>query len=167
MTELTRRELQALTGLPTSTLTRQLSRFPMARSGRGRFTTADPGFAAWVARFTAEEQDGAELETAYDPPEEANAGPFKLPSGVMITCRVFEFLRSADEPPALALLDQVIGIWHLRPHHAVPDRFQREALALPSGTVVNAKHWRVLRGENPRRAAFALDVLIRSWGVRA
>lgn len=166
MAELNRREIAAITGLPTSTLTRQLSRFPLARSGRGRFSTADSAFAAWLAGY--ERGDEAEdLTAAYEPPERVGPDPAKLPSGILLPPSALDYLRRGPEQRALALLDRMISLWSLAPHPAIPDRLRREPLKLPSGTVVNAKHWRVLRGTNERRAGYALDVLLRSYGVRA
>ena len=166
MPELTRTEIAAITGLPTSTLTRHLSRFPLARSGRGRFTTADSAFAAWLSGFESGQGSNADLETAYETTDRG-VGPAKLPSGILLPWEVFDILRTGPEQDALELLDRVIRVWSLKPHPVVPDRLRRKPLTLPSGTVVNGAHWRVLRGSNERRAGYALDVLIRSYEVRA
>lgn len=167
MTELTRREIQTITGLATSTLTRQLSRFPLARSGRGRFSTADSGFAGWLASFESTDHTGDDLEAAYQPTDRDGTGLARLPSGILLPWEVLDYLRTAPEPVALAYLDRVIAVWQLPPHATVPDRLRRWPLALPSGTRVSARQWSVFRGADERRAIFAFDVLIRSYGVLA
>lgn len=166
MAELSRSEIQLITGLPASSLTRHLARFPLARTSRGRYDTADSDFREWLALFEQGGEPGDDLEAAYER-SDSHSGQFKSPSGILMPRAAFEALRGPDESKALAMLDRLIAAWTLGPHPAVPDRLRRKPMQLPSGTVINGSHWRVLRGTNERRAGYAIDVLVRSYGVRA
>jgi hypothetical protein len=158
--ELTRREIQAICGLPPSTLTRELNRFKAARSGRGRYLRSDPGFGAWLAQWLG----GAAASKPRGPLREPDV--HLLPSGfILLTGNVWRSLRGPDESAAVHLLDRLIAAWKLPPHYVVPDELTFVPMALPSGTVVNATQWQILRSANERAAGHALDVLIRSFGV--
>lgn len=161
-------QIRERTGLSRSAVTRHLARFPGAKSGRGRYSTEDPSFAAWLTYHE-------ELLRLDPPPEQSPSGdpqdrfrhssPYRmLPSGIGLTWVRWDRMRGPDEDDAVRALDELIAAWRLRPHPAGPDRLPFEPMTLPSGTVVNARQWRILRGSSVSRAEQALEVLARRYG---
>lgn len=169
MSTLTRKQIASMTGLPASTLSRHLARFPAARAGKGRYDTGDAGLSAWLtdAQVNGRTRQGGQAPTAprgFSPPPVSSGGLWWLPSGFPNPGRWWFDLTQDDEQAALAALDRIIQDRRLRPHRCVPDLMPFEPLMLPSGTVVNANQWRVLRTGSNNAAGHAMDVLMRSYG---
>lgn len=171
MAYLTRKQLADMTGLSSSTLTRNLRRFEGARVGRGRYDSEDPQLSAWLTnqQLNGRPRKGSDVsECPPTAPARSSQRPgsrfAKLPSGWIIPRHYWDLLRRAGDATALAVLDAMISKSRLRPHAAAPDALPYKCLRLASGTTVNESQWRILRTSSERSALAALDVLIRRWG---